>query len=659
MACSPSAANVIALRLAADLRPRDCRLTVEPSRVLVEGGSTAGLWAGISWLEFEMQSRRGPFLPLGTVTRMAAWDVQISQGPWGANYSVPDFAPEYLSDDCFRLYAHYGVNSMMIYGDLLCYVNSAILPELNHPEYDHHIAMLKDAATRAARYGVQFSYVVVGPKLRVDHPVFRAHPNARGTGTAEDGVFFLCSGDEQVLAFYQETFANLVRAVPELAGFIFIVAEESFYHCKMWRHTVQQPCPRCTPLRTETALARLLAPIELAVHAENPTAFVAAWPYTTVLWEHPDRVPFIREMPDGTAFFLALEKDQAYRKDGYIKQIWDYSVDFTGPSEIMRTTSAACREVGRPLFVKTETGIGLELFQFPYIPALQRLAEKWEHVRALQPAGVHQSWLFYGMFGSRAEALGLWASYAPEMSAEAFLQRLAIRDFGPQAADPVVSSWELMSEAIGHLPVLMLNIYYIGPNFLGPCHPLLPAKGMPVSAVFDGYLFYLQEHGETFSTRHIDHTRTCLAIDSIDPCGGLPEPLPGEARSALQILLDEYAEAAHTARRAWETLRQAELLLCTEEDRRRYREELCLTELIYRTIQSCSQVAAFITARDAGDTAAMRTIAVEERANALAAAPIYREAPWLDFTMRLDGYYSSAAEMIAEKIRIIDDWLVE
>ncbi len=651
-----TAAQGVTFRLAPDLGARDCRMTVGAEAVLVEGGGTAGLWAGWAWLEFEMLSRRGPFLPTGIVTRRAGWEVQISQGPWGGNYSVPDFSPEYLSDDCFRLYAHYGITSMMIYGDLLCYTQSAILPELNHPDAAAHRAMLQDAARRAAAYGIQFSYLVVGPKLRAGHPVFQAHPHARGTGTAPDGLFFLCSGDETVLAFYREALGSLFRDVPELAGAILIVAEESFYHCKMWRSWATAPCPRCAPLDTEDALVRLLDPIQDAIHAANPTAYVAVWPYTTTHWEHPDRVPLIRQLPDGMAFFLAIEKDQDYHKDGYRKQVWDYSIDFTGPSDDMRVASATCREEGRPLFVKTETGIGLELFQFPYVPALPHLAEKWQRVRDLRPAGVHQSWLFYGMCGSRAEALGLWAAYAPEMPADDFLRRLAVRDFGPEAAHAVLASWRHMSKAVRHLPVIMLNYYYVGPHFLGPCHPLLPEKGMAISPVFDGYLYYLQELGETFAHGHIDETRTCLAIDELAPAAGLPQPLPGESRTGLQILLDEYTAAATAAEQAWQALRAAESLLHTEADRRQYRDECLLTALIYRTLLACRNTAHYLAARDAGDTAAMRRIALDERANALAALPIYQAAPWLDYPMRIDGKYSSAAEMIAEKVRMIEAW---
>jgi hypothetical protein len=651
--------NTIIYRIADDLDSRDCRLSVKENEIIIEGGGIAGIWAGQAWMEFEMRTRRGPFLPKGSITRHAAWGFQISQGPWGANYSVPDFAPEYLDDDSFRLYAHYGINSMMIYGDMMCYVNSNILPELNHPDYKENISMLKDAAKRALSYGVQFSYVVIGPKLRPNHAVFAAHPNVKGTGTAEDGLFFLCSSNEQVLQFYTEFFKNLLNEVPELAGFILIVAEESFYHCKMWRNSVKVPCSRCTPLNTENALKKLLYPIEQSIHSINSNVFLAAWPYTTHQWEHPNRIPFIKEMPQGIDFFLSVEKDQMYQKDGYIKHIWDYSIDFTGPSDNILLTAEACKEVDRPLFVKTETGIGLEVFQFPYVPAMQRLSEKWQNVRGLLPKGVHQSWLFFGMCNSRAEALGLWAAYAPEMSSDEFILKIAIRDFGHEAASVVIKSWEYMSKSMGHLPVLMINDYYIGPSFLGPSHPLIPEKGMKISPIFDGYLFYLQELGETFSHSNIDETRKCLAIDDINPSCGMPTPLPDESRTSMDILRDEYNEAAKYARLAWEMLKTTENLLHTEADRQNYREEVLLTELIYRTILACSNTVKFIMARDNGDILTMQAVAIDEKDNAISAITVYKQAPWLDYTMRIDGYYSAAEDMINEKVKMIDEWLLK
>jgi hypothetical protein len=213
---SETGAHSIRLSLHKDLPPRGFRLDLRPDAIGIEGGDAAGLWAGVAWWERQMRVRRGPILPRGKIERQAPWSTQISQGPWGGNYSVPNFSPEYLSDDAFRLYAHYGVNSMMIYGD--------------------------------------------------------------------------------------------------------------------------------------------------------------------------------------------------------------YSIDYTGPSPEIQQLAVFAHETGRPLFVKSETGIGLEVFQFPYVPAMQHLARKWQGVRSLKPQGVHQAWLFFGMAGTRAEELGLWAAYEPHRPVEHFLR---------------------------------------------------------------------------------------------------------------------------------------------------------------------------------------------------------------------------------------------
>ncbi len=607
-----------------------------------------------------MRTRRGPFLPAGRIERHAAWEHQISQGPWGGNYSVPDFAPEYLSDDAFRLYAHYGITEMMIYGDLLCYTDSTILPELNNPEASVNLAILQDAARRAACYGVSFCYVPVGPKLRPEHPVFKAHPDVGGIVVEPRGLRlqFLCTESDEGRAFYREQLGRLFREVPQLAGLVLIVAQESFYHCKMWQKSQRMKCPRCDGQSTEDVLAHILAEIQSAVHEVSPRAYVAAWPYSTGGWERPDRLAFIRRLPNEVAFMLSVEKDEAYRKDGYIKQIWDYSVDYSGPAEPMRTCAAACRETGTPLVVKTETGIGLEVIQFPYVPAMQRLALKWQGVRALTPFAVHQSWLFFGMFGSRAEALGLWAAYAPEMPQDEFLRRLARRDFGPAAAALVIEAWRQMSDSMGRLPLLQFNYYYVGPSFLGPCHPLVAEKGLKLPPVFDGFLFYLQEGGETFSTRHVAQTRTCLAVDHFAPCGGMPQILPGERRRPEEIIRDEYGLATESAWRAVECLRRAAPLTVTAADGEQLHDELLLTEAVYRTNRACYNTARWFIARDAADVAAMRAIAGDERENALAAIPMYAAAPWLELNRRIDGTYSAAAEMITEKVNMIDQWQI-
>lgn len=666
MGAQPTATSghTIVFSLADRLSARAFQIDCQPRHIQVMAGDVAGLWAGLAWMEREMRVRRGPFLPRGHVARSAAWPAQISQGPWLGNYSVPDLSPEYLDDDALRLYAHYGVNSMMIYGDMLCYVKSELLPELNHPEADRHLATLRDAARRAARYGVRFSYVVVGPKLLADHPVFRAHPSARGAGArtrvSGDTIHFLCSSDETVLAFYAECFRRLCREAPELLSFILIVYAESFYHCRMWKRADVQPCPRCQARAPHEVVAGQVAAVERGIRAAGSDAGTAVWVYR---WDQGDRRELFRCLPPDTAVFHHVENGGTYPRDGYRKTAWDYSVDCIGPTPEMTELAEFAHREKRPLFVKTETGGGLEVFQFPYIPAMQRLAEKWQVVRDLKPDGVHQSWLFFGMFGSRAEEMGWWAAYERDQPAAEFLRRMAVRDFGPEAAETVLAAWEHMSRAVQHLPCTCFSYYYIGPSFLGPAHPLVPERESPIPEVFHGHLFYLQEGEESFSVRRIEEARTCLALTALPE--GLKGVRPDDPDTPVwDIVIREYTRAADEAEAACRRLQQATTLTRTTADGHSLREEMALTELAYRTFRSCENTARFLLARrdfeQSGQTLhrdEMRRVALLERENALSALPLYQAAPWLDLARRIDGRFSPCVRMIEEKVKWIDRFL--
>jgi hypothetical protein len=636
----------------------DCR----PTGIVVEGGDSAGLWAGIAWLERAMRVRRGPFLPQGKTERRAAWGTQISQGPWGGNYSVPDFSPEYLSDDAFRLYAHYGVNSMMIYGDVLCYAKSAILPELNHPDCDKHMAMLRDAARRAARYGVRFTYVPVGPKLRPNHPVFQNHPEVAGTVMNRGGgLEFLCSSSPTVLKFYEELFGNLSRA---LAGVVLITYSESWYHCRMWDHAATVPCPRCAKLPVHEMVARFVESVDRGLKQNRPEAFTAQWIYT---WSRGDRREAFRVMAPQIGVFHQVEKDHPHRKPGYTKSIWDYSIDYTGPTPTMQQLAAFAHDTKRPLFVKTETGIGLEVFQFPYVPALQHLAEKWRGVASLKPSGVHQAWLFFGMAGTRAEELGYWAAYEGHRPAADFLREMAMRDFGPDAADAALKAWAAMSRAVTHLPAIQLPGYYIGPTFLGPCHPLVPSSGDAIPDVFHANLYYLQEGEETFSVRQIQLARSSLVMKELPATSRAVGVIPDDlASDGWQLVASEYRAAAHAAREALVSFETVAKKARTDGDRLHVREEKDLTELIYRTFLACAHTVEFLRARRAWEKdkepatfARMREIARAERENAAASLPIYRRSRWLDPALRLDGSFHPAEEMIREKLSWLERFLAK
>jgi hypothetical protein len=443
------------------------------------------------------------------------------------------------------------------------------------------------------------------------------------------------------------------------------VGGESFYHCKIWSKSTEK-CPRCAGLDTEEILAGLTGSVARGAQRGRGDAFVAAWPYNTLRgdFERPDFLESIRRLPESVAYFDQIDRDQWIGKEHHQKHIWDYSIDYTGPCDNVVARARTARETGHEVYLKTETGIGLEVFQYPYVPAMQRLADKWETVRQLEPAGVHQSWLFFGMFGSRAEELGLWAAYAPDIDREEWLRQMAERDFGPDAAEHVIQAWTHVSAAMGRIPCIAFGSYYLGPVFLGPAHPFLPSPGDDIPETFHAALLFLQEGEESLSPL-MGETWVPLAVNGTgeDPQKFFRIRVP-EGEDVLAVLETEYRAAAGEMGAALEQMRSAAPLARTKADRQNAREELLLTEAIFRTFETCANFLDWLAAREEYEEthseeahSVLRKIAERERENALEARGIYAQAPWLDLSNRLDGTFHSNEEMIEAKIAILDQFL--
>jgi hypothetical protein len=229
----------------------------------------------------------------------------------------------------------------------------------------------------------------------------------------------------------------------------------------------------------------------------------------------------------------------------------------------------------------------------------------------------------------------------------------------------VLKAWAAMSRSVTHLPAIQLPQYYCGPTFLGPCHPLAPSAGEAVPEAFHAHLYYLLEGAETFAVKGLQQTRTCLAMRELPPTSRDVGVVPDDPRSdGWALVAREYAAAADAAKEALGHLEAAGRLARTDADRRHAQEEQDLIELAYRTFRTCADTVEFLVARRAWernkDTAAlarMREIARRERDNAAASVPVYARSRWLDPSLRLDGQFVPADEMLRQKIAWIDRFL--
>ncbi len=667
----PDGARTITLLIDPEQPEGTFTRSADASGVIISAGGMQGIWAGIVDLERELTSGPSASVPYGRTKRAPAWKVQISQAAFGSNYLVPDLSEEFLSNDVFRLLTHYGANGMTIYGDWLCYVRSESFPELNHPDYDRNIALLRDAAARATKYGIKLYYVPVSPKLMSDHPIFEWLPSVRGAkiavGLSKDAkrIHNLCSTDPASLAFQGEVMANLFREVPELGGLILIVGGESFYHCYMRPDLHELPprqgtnCEACGRRKAEEVVSGLLKATADAVHRIDPHVPVMAWPYSAFRWSSdPAQLELVEGMQEDVALLTTIDKDQWMQKDGYKKLIWDYSVDYTGPADNAIQQADILRRRGMDLFLKTETALGLEAIHVPYVPALQRLGEKWKRVASLKPRGVLQSWMFFGMWGSRAEELGWWASWYPEKSVDEVLRTMAERDFG-KLSGPMLTVWEKMSEAVGHFPYI--PDYFTGPEFIGPAQPLLfGEEGSPYSE-FEALLYYLQENEETFSST-VNEVKHSVILHR------LPERMfrsfirLEREEEAIDLVIRERRKATEHSTAAYEIVRR----LSSEDAvvQAALQEEAIVVEFLHRTFLSTEHTYSFLREKERLDPAGgkdynaeMLRIAAAELDNARRARHIYEKAPWLDIALRVDGKYPSSVTMLERKIALLEEAL--
>ena len=122
------------------------------------------------------------------------------------------------------------------------------------------------------------------PSCPSDHPVFQAHPNARGASQHGHDIRSLCASDPETLKFIADSWADVFRRVPELGGMVTIIGGEGFYHCYMRAGKDGPDCPRCREREPEDVVAGLTNAVFRAVRKVKPEAELLAWPYSAFIW---------------------------------------------------------------------------------------------------------------------------------------------------------------------------------------------------------------------------------------------------------------------------------------------------------------------------------------------------------------------------------------
>lgn len=620
--------------------------------IVISSPTWRGVLYGVYHLEQILLERGMPALKPMAVTRRPEFDVRMFGDVYGT-FTVSGLRINRpVNRDTFSALSRFGANATFTFVQLTDYLDGSIYPELKNPDREKNLAELARLAELCKSVGLDLYLDAYNPKLPSNHPVFLAHPNARGASQFGHDIRSLCPSDPETLRFIAESWADVFRRVPALGGMVTIIGGEGFYHCYMRAGKEGPDCPRCRIRAPEDVVADLTNAVFRAVRKVKPDAELLAWPYSAFVWSRdPFQLGLIERLDPGIQLVSEIDKDYLYKKQGYVKNIWDYSIDFLGPSDRFKAQREAVEKRGLKLCCKTETSVSLEFHSVPYIPCLQRWGERMDIIRSQKPVSIYYAYDIAGFTRSRSDELACRLSWEPAGTAAEEIRKIALRDFGPEAAEGVMNGWSYFSQAMGHCPHLTHG-YYRGPSFMGAAQPLmLKEENMP--AKLSGRFFYLAEEdlsegtGQALKLRPIytpDIAISPAEIADMDKAVGLWE----KGVAAMEAVRGRVA-APYSAEFQKETDLGTYLLTVFRAiaDANHFftlrKEYLELTKDPAMTAENRSHATAVLRE--------METITAAELRNAWQAISIARRDPRLDLSVRLDLDYPPLTEMLEAKIQ--------
>lgn len=465
--------------------PDSFTIRVTQDTVIVQGRDCAGLRDGVVRLVDRLGFRSAPILAVGEETSTPRLGLRIGTVPRLGSYRDLVFLGYngviISPTDSFSATRFHALSE------------SKAIPELE-PHHDPELVRkLAEKNKEAHRYGLKtFVSFSMWDFYPADAPIFANHPGLRGAEAYKHmdrppAGHLLCTEDPLMRRYVAESIKGIFETIP-LDGALIIIGGEEFQHCFMRPSGVAKGhtnCSRCEALGAETVVANLCNGLAQAAREVNPEAEVVAWPYSAKhFWSADDnQIAFIQKLKPGTALLTEIEKDETLIKEGGVaKAIWDYSIDLIGPTERARKQIATCKAAGIAAYLKSEPELAFEAAGLPYIPCVDRWLDRADKLAA---SGADGAWViawFRPNLGTTSAEVYKYAWWNPVPNQEALLTVLAKRIAGTgQAAAHLRQAWKHVSEAIPWAPEL--PPYFVGPSFLGPCHPMCanPAAALPAS----------------------------------------------------------------------------------------------------------------------------------------------------------------------------------
>ena len=491
------------------------------------------------------------------------------------NPGVPSY-PEGL----LQRLAGQGVNGVWVHTVLRTLAKDAAFPEFGEG-CENRMANLRTLVARAEKYGIKV-YLYVNEPRTMPAAFFEASPARaamRGVGTPE-GTYRMCTSNPEVRRWMRDALSDVFTRVPGLGGVFTITASENATSCAA--HNVHPQCEHCKGRDYAEMIAEVNQTIRDGVKRAAPEAKVIVWDWG---WHgHGDAVDIIAKLPEDVWFQSVSEWQLPIERGGIASAVGEYSISAVGPGPRAAKHWAAAKARGIKCVAKIQAGTTWELASFPYLPALNLVAQHARNLSATDVDGLMLSWSL-GCYPS--PNLEVFHRFTKGASVDAVLDTLAREQYGEKAAPLVRKAWTAFSDGFREYPYHVRTVYS-GPQHAGPANPfyLRPTgyKASMVGIPYDDLDSWRAVYPEAVWIQQMRK----VAKGFEDGCAVYAEAiaqLDGTAKADAQRELGMYrAEGLHFA--------------------------------------SCANQAAFVVARDKGDTAEMRRIVTDEIALVKALLPL-------------------------------------
>lgn len=285
--------------------------------------------------------------------------------------------------------------------------------------------------------------------------------------------------------FFDSIYGELFRRYPKAAGLALggesleFPSKDPATTGKRYRDSFENgiPDPRPSPGWYPCSdYPQHLTCIERAVHRVKPDAIIV---FSTYNWGWAPlelRRRFLENFPKGYTLSVCYEIFSQHTLEGLRTPVMDYTISADKPGYYFESEIKVAHALGIPIQGNVNTaGIGWDFGCVPWVPVPQRWLTRDRILReACTKYGVvsHYATHHYGWWDSPAADLGKWSGWKDfEPDYDQLLRKIAIRDYGLEAADAVLEAWRLWSEAMSHYVASNEDQY--GPWRVGPAYPFI------------------------------------------------------------------------------------------------------------------------------------------------------------------------------------------